>query len=759
MHARARTAWAWTAGLGLSVFMASAAEIRLPDNPAPVELTARDELAHYLAEGVKGEITLEGRPVVFHIGDSAVARAMGLEAAAMPDEAWAVKSSGSDIALVGGGTRGTLYAAYHFLEDVQGVRWWTPDEETVPVRERWELAPLDLSGRPFFRQRDIYRSFNNIIRDGGRFSARRRLNRDGDIPITPERGGNVAYGPPNFCHTFDHYFPKDRYFDKHPEYYALRDGKRVPGPQSQLCLTNPGMRAEMWELLKRFIAEGEKAAAEKGAPPPILYDFSGNDCRNPCQCEPCQAIAKREGSESGPLIDCLNEIAAKLKDHRPDLFLHTLAYYHTENPPRALRPAKNIVIRLADTSTNQAAPFSAPENRAFVRRLESWAKIAAHMGIWDYSITYMLPTGPFPHEYTLAESLRTYAANKVEYMFFEHEFADCADMYDLNIWLESRLMEDPNADDDALREEFYSGYYGAAGPLIAEYRRLLKESSDKKKTHIDWFASPKQFSMVDARLAVDAQALFDRAEAAMEGDPALLRRARRARLNLDRIIALNWRSIVTDFVAHGGTPETFPLDQQGVAARARDTRLAAIEERLQPEKREQFFQQTRKEFEAVSSLSYTPLRPPAFFKGKTYLDYTVEDAKLYGGHRISGDPDAESGVRVRVERDKELPLSSAQYVEALKHTSGGRAIQRDEVKGPGYNWYKIDEIIPRETGYMYILNDWTIQFPLDAAAAKTGGKRCEVWFSVKFEGPAYPHGKPGDKNAVSVERMALVVKD
>ena len=113
-------------------------------------------------------------------------------------------AAGEDLYLVGGNPRGTLYAVYHFLEDVVGVHWWNPWEETVPRQPTLRVGPLDFQGRPAFRYRDIYMLYGL---DGGRFAARNRLNREGDAPIEGRYGGSLDYGPPYHVHTFFRYFP------------------------------------------------------------------------------------------------------------------------------------------------------------------------------------------------------------------------------------------------------------------------------------------------------------------------------------------------------------------------------------------------------------------------------------------------------------------------------------------------------------------------------------------------------------------------
>ena len=110
--------------------------IVLAKEAIPAERTAADELAGYLGKITGGtfavveESAASSGPCLY-VGPTAFARAHGLDTIWGP-ERWALRSVGSDLVLVGGRPRGTLYAVYHFLEDELGVRWWNTLEEHVP---------------------------------------------------------------------------------------------------------------------------------------------------------------------------------------------------------------------------------------------------------------------------------------------------------------------------------------------------------------------------------------------------------------------------------------------------------------------------------------------------------------------------------------------------------------------------------------------------------------------------------------------------
>ena len=153
--------WAADAGaLALAENAKTPYVITLAADATAPEKTAAAELAAYLEKSTGAEFATvtpdqaAGRPAIA-VGPGAAASKLGPAAGKLGPEEWVVRSAGQDLCLVGGRPRGTLYAAYHFLEDVVGVHWWNPWEETVPSRPTLKLDALNLPGKPTVRERDI----------------------------------------------------------------------------------------------------------------------------------------------------------------------------------------------------------------------------------------------------------------------------------------------------------------------------------------------------------------------------------------------------------------------------------------------------------------------------------------------------------------------------------------------------------------------------------------------------------------------------
>lgn len=752
--------------------------IVLATDPAPAEQTAAEELAHYLGLVAGAEFAVQSEadplprgPAIF-VGPTTRAREAGIDVAALGPEEWIVRTAGDDLLIVGGRPRGTLYAATRFLEDVIGVHWWSPWAESVPSMPTIEVADLDLRGQPVIRYRDIYMLYGN---DGGAFAARNRLNRQGDALIEGRWGGGLNYGPPYHVHTFYLTIKPDEYFATHPEYFSLINGQRT-ADRAQLCLTNPDLRALYLEKLVGFIEDSSAAAEERGEPAPLVFSVSQNDWGGACQCENCQAIALREGSEAGPLLDFVNYLAEAIAEDYPDVYLDTLAYTYTQAPPKTIRPRDNVIVRLCDTTSNFTRAITDPENQQFHGFLLSWAEIAPNLRIWDYAVTYAQPRGlPLASVHTYGPDFRFYAEHNVEGVFTELEYPVIADMRDLKVWMMIKLLEDPYADYDALLTTFTDGFYGAAGPMVREYLAALQASSEARISHLKWDAALSGYRYLTLDFVRAAQATFDRAEAAVADDAELLQRVRHARMPLDRATVMLFRALSAEWAAQGNDPATLPLDRDAIAARYEQAWLAEVDRRLTGGAADQSRAELQSELVRYTSLPAFVPRPAKFadLPASRVFDFTADTARNWRDIvELVEDEEAESGITGRLEfpttidTDRHplekyvLPMPWGLYDQANRKGMGSAQIRPEDVPGPGYHWYRLGEYAIGPSYYLYFFWSWIIQVDLGAAYDDANPDRTfEIWARIKFEGPAFPHGAEGDANAISVERVVLVAAE
>lgn len=748
--------------------------IIVADQASRAELTAARELADYLGQitGATFSVQQESARTPYggniYIGHTRASIKAGLASTGIGPEEWVISSHGSDLILTGGRPRGTLYAAYHFLEDVLSVHWWNPWEESVPRRTTLKVDSLSLRGKPFFNYRDIYMLYGN---DGGRFAVRNRLNRDGDAAIDSRYGGSMAYGPPYHVHTFSLYFPPKQYFAVHPEWYSLIDGKRT-GDNSQLCLTSPELRKAFLSKLISFIENSRAQAKVAELPPPLVFSISQNDNRNHCQCDRCRVIAQAERSEAGPLLDFVNFLAGSIRIKYPGVMIDTLAYQDTRKPPSSIRPLDNVIVRVCDTDSDLLRTIEDPINVPFREDLLAWSRITKNLRVWKYGVTYVSPTGmPLPTLPTYQPDFQYFATHHVEGIFTEFEYPVLADMRDLKVWMIMKLLENPFADARNLQKTFIGGFYGPAAPMILQYLEDLQREAAGRGSRATTVATPDQLDYLDADFVVRAQALFDSAEQAVGSDALLLRRVRHARLPLDRASAALFTKLQVEWRSAGGTAR-FPLERGRLAARAFQTWNEQTDLRLTGNLKTEEKRQAGAELGRHTPRTTTRFLPEKFrhLPPDRVFDYTPETTRNWQNIvLVVPDHEAESGkanfldlTAPNVEQAEKyvLPMVWGLYDTKTKEGLSGRLVFAEDISGPGYHWYKLGTFTIGPNHYLYFFWSWIIQLDVfDLYDAARPDRQFEVWARIKFTGPRFPHARPGEKDGIYVERVVFLATD
>ncbi len=428
-----------------------------------------------------------------------------------------MKSSGDTHFLAGGRPRGTLYAVYTFLEEVVGCRWWTSRESDLPRQATLEIPVLDTVYVPKLAYREAF------YRDAldGVFAARSKCN--GHFAgIAPEYGGH--YSLLGWCHTFYQLLPPDRYFQEHPEWFSEIDGKRVR-ENAQLCLTNDAMRAELTKNALAWIQKDPQAG---------MISIAQNDCGGRCTCPKCAAVEAEEGAPSGLLIRFVNAVAESIEAQYPDVLVETLAYQYTRQAPKLAKPRANVTVRLCSIECSFAQPLATgPQNADFARDLEAWSAISPKLYIWDYVTNFRDYILPHPNLRVLAPNIRYFVDHHAVGLFEQGDVgSSCGDFVEMRAWLLAHLMWDPSRDEQALLSEFMKGYYGAAAAPLQEYLDLRQDALGRSGAALRCYMEDTSSWFPLDRMN-RAAALFEQAQRAVENDPVLLDRVRRARLTLD----------------------------------------------------------------------------------------------------------------------------------------------------------------------------------------------------------------------------------
>ena len=439
------------------------------------------------------------------LGFNGASHTLGLtEAPAESDESFIYRSVGGDILICGGRQRGTMYGVFSFLERELGVRWYTSRVTDIPQRSSYKFDGLYHTEKPGVRVRNDF--YFDAFNPG--YAAHNRIN--GAMGGRGQHGGVEGYWG---FHTFDLLVPPAKYFDTHPEYFSLIDGKRIR-ENGQLCLTNP-------EVL-RITIESIKEVMQK-EPQHLIYDVSQNDHIGYCTCDKCQAISKAEGCESGLMIWFVNQVAEAIEQEFPDKYIGTLAYVYTRTPPKTIRPRQNVVVRLCSIECCFSHDLhSCPQNASFLKDLEAWGAIAPHMYIWDYVVSYADYLSPFPNFNVLQSNIQDFQHNHAIGIMEEGNFqSDGGELAELRAYVFAKLFWNPDLNYQELLNDFISGYYGHAGTYIRQYYDLV-QGLVTKDVHITPNLSVEN-TLFSNEFLSQAFAIFEKAEKAASNEDQIHR--------------------------------------------------------------------------------------------------------------------------------------------------------------------------------------------------------------------------------------------
>ncbi|MFQ5810366.1 MAG: DUF4838 domain-containing protein, partial [Armatimonadota bacterium] len=445
-------------------------------------------------------------------------------------EAFVVRTTGDDLVLAGAADRGTLYAVYDFLEEEFGCRWLAPgpDWEEVPRRASVEVGEIDRAERPGMKYR--YLGMTAVGEPGSwpdhtmSWAAKNKINIGSGWPPAelPEqitkRGGFRAWMNP---HVIRYLLNVDEHFDEHPEWYALRGGKRAKIERAQLCTTNP----EVVEVMAARLGEMFDARPE--------VDFMGlgqADGTAFCECEKCTALDTGEmwpsrGRELPVITErwlgFVNAVARTLQRTHPGKKIYTLAYHQTFRPPdpSAIKPEPNVMIQVVNSRPNYVCFVHRFEKKGcthhvkFRQGLEQWvAMTPGGVMVYEYTPHSTFCSMPFPAPRKFAADIKY--LHRTGVAGYEGQSSrNIWGTYGLNLYTIARTTWDPGLDADALVQDYCDSAFHEASEPMQQFVAAIEaglEAADHITEGIWTYMTPEV--MTAARRHLDA------AHAAARGD-------------------------------------------------------------------------------------------------------------------------------------------------------------------------------------------------------------------------------------------------
>jgi hypothetical protein len=445
----------------------AASTIVVPEQATPLEKQGAQTLAKYLkmAAGVELPVVPEAPDLpgtLVSLGKTRLAKAAGITEEGLKYDGYRMAAKGGRLFLLGrdtdivdnySGARGSLRVVFGLLDRL-GFRWlqptpmgtYVPDLKTVAVPDNldvtYEPPFMYVHGR-FVNQGDW--SMANSFRCAARlFSA----------------GGHTwVYGVPATL------------YDSHPEYFVMRDGKRVKPAQAdnpQYCPTNPD--------LPKLVADWTIKKFDEG------YDIVAlghSDGFQPCQCEQCAKL-----SPADQVHNAQRKIIELVGRKYPDRKVHLLIYSPAILPPTQFKSyPPNTMVEVCLTETVQT-PFGSHD-----KALDYWhAAVPGGTTVYAYYMGEYYDNGLAPRfiPSLAAAKLRNWHGHGVQGIYWcggnENWGGEGPTYYTIG-----RLATDVTLDPAKVYQEYISLTFRKAAPAMKQYYDLLYEQlQNHRSASDDW---------------------------------------------------------------------------------------------------------------------------------------------------------------------------------------------------------------------------------------------------------------------------------
>lgn len=452
------------------------------------------------------------------IGNYSGLKEAGINIDGINEDGFIIKTVDKKLYIAGGTEKGTMYGVYSFLEKYLGCRKYSMDFTYVPDNKTISIGSIDERQEPAFEYRELHMPHARWDEDYRNWH------------MLDLKEGKNEWGM--FVHTFDDFIPYEKYFKTNPEYFTFLNVQRIP--DGQLCLSNQ-------EVFDIVIRELEERMAVK--PSALHWSVSQNDTYKPCECENCLNEYEEFGGYSGAMVNFVNNVAAVF----PDKVISTLAYQYTRAAPTNIKPADNVNIMFCSIECNRSRPLVSDSlSASFLKDTEDWCKLTDNIFMWDYVVQFRNLVSPFPNLRVLQPNIQYFRDNGMQMMFQQGSGGLISEFVELRSYIIAKLLWNPDADVEAIIDDFVNGFYGPAGKHIRQYIDKMHNALNESGGNLGIYGYP--YDGINTYLTPDLikeyELIFDQAEQAVFDDPDFLKRVQIARLPLEfAILDISLRNV------------------------------------------------------------------------------------------------------------------------------------------------------------------------------------------------------------------------
>ena len=470
------------------------------DAPCGVVRYASEELQLFLGKALGRTVAVVPQPsdngLQLILGNGLLTREAGLDVSTLPNEGYYIRRVGNRVYLVGvddpdvdfhttqrlkNEDRGTLNAAYDFLERFIGVRFYFPHEcgTVVPF-----LGSLRLPKRI-----DIMDYPDLTSRMWSFYGWGKGWSKCDEIRLSEQMQLRLRYRakPYGQSNALEKYYFIERFAKTHPEYFALMpDGKRYCDKKlrhtGQLCFSS-GIVEELYQDVKAYLT-GQPASSrgmknwDRNAFSQGFANICPVDALYWCGCEQCSKIASQghafykipeEKKRVNDFIWKLTaEMANRLKQEGVPGKLIQLSYepYNLE-PPCEIPDNVQVTIAVFPgiiSADNPRLAKNEEQIAPWLRCIKGGVILRAWTGKTMQRAIPFIPA--FKHNLIgqyFAERRHRYVGAFID------EHSDFFMFTYLNLYLFSKMAWNQDIDPKAVLDEHFSLMFGKAAPLMRRF--------------------------------------------------------------------------------------------------------------------------------------------------------------------------------------------------------------------------------------------------------------------------------------------------
>ena len=480
--------------------------VSLPENASEAEKFAKEELETFLAKiskvPVNGKLAgkiLLGTPATRKDLPAKVKEKLEKS----PNDAFYLCSPSADVLFIAGKDPKCVLYGVHALLEKLGVRFFYPGElgEEIPEKDFLSLPELDEFQAADFK----YRTFNVCGTSSDFIStfvwmARNKMQvtggRDWQLPKLRTKEAKQRFrdslGVGESCGGHEwamRAIPKSMFKD-HPEYFVLKEGKRVCEGRVERCYSNSEVKRLAVEYYKKALRKNPSANI-------VIIAHDASDAF--CQCEKCREMGTYQGKYSvSNLFHRFNKgVLDEVLKEFPDAVVNIFAYWNYRPAPEAPEVKydyKNAVLLYASHQRCNAHAFTVKNvcNKSFVEEMLRWKDRCPAFGIYDYR--YDAPNHYVPYEWVIAEDFPLFRKmnvirwqdETVSFLGYSSKDPAGADKARSNWqghYMSAKMLWNSSLDPVKLMEETYDIYYGKASPVMKKYHAYRKQLWDAAPGH------------------------------------------------------------------------------------------------------------------------------------------------------------------------------------------------------------------------------------------------------------------------------------